>query len=77
MPSGSNFPGLATGAPEEPRFAMETLLKGKNHNHESGFIREGELISKLHALLHSPLGDCVTRVVDELYGLLPQVGSSS
>src|SRR5262249_5235476 len=77
MPSGSNFSALPAGTPEEPRFAVETLLKGKSHNHEAVFIREGELISKLHALLHSPLGDCITRVVDELYALLPQEGSSS
>jgi transcriptional regulator with XRE-family HTH domain len=77
LPSGSTFPGLSTSVPEEPRFTVDPLIKGRTHSHEAAFLREGELISKLHTLLHSPLGECITRIVDELHGLLPQIGSSS
>jgi transcriptional regulator with XRE-family HTH domain len=77
LPPGSRFPGIAAADPEEPRFAMDHLLKGKVQNHEAIFLREGELMAKLHDLLHSPLGESVTRVVDELHGLLPRVRPSS
>ncbi len=40
---------------------------------EAPFVREGELMSKLHDLLHSPLGDCITSVVDDMHRLLCQV----
>lgn len=39
---------------------------------ETPFAREGELMSKLHDLLHSPFGDCITSVVDDLHRLLCQ-----
>jgi hypothetical protein len=34
-------------------------------------------MSKLHDLLHSPLGDGVTRIVDELHDMLPRTRASS
>lgn len=39
---------------------------------ESVLHREGELMSKLHDLLHSPVGSAVARVLDELHGLMPR-----
>lgn len=41
-------------------------------SHESVLHREGELMSKLHDLLHSPVGTSVARVIDELHGLMPR-----
>ncbi|WP_337176885.1 helix-turn-helix domain-containing protein [Paludisphaera sp.] len=41
-------------------------------SHESVLHREGELMSKLHDLLHSPVGSAVARVLDELHGLMPR-----
>lgn len=35
--------------------------------------RERELMSKLHALLNSPLGESVARIVEESYRLLPRM----
>lgn len=40
--------------------------------HESVLHREGELMSKLHDLLHSPVGAAVARVLDELHALTPR-----
>ena len=77
MPPSSAFPGLSTSIPEDPRFAVDPPMKVRAHSHEAAFHREGELITKLHTLIHSPLGECITRIVDELHGLLPQIGSSS
>jgi hypothetical protein len=34
-------------------------------------------MSKLHELLHSPLGGCVTGIVDELHGLLGRSRATS
>ena len=33
-------------------------------------MREGELMSKLHDLLHSPLGTGIARIVDELHAVV-------
>ncbi|WP_240911364.1 helix-turn-helix domain-containing protein [Paludisphaera soli] len=38
--------------------------------HESALLREGELMSKLHDLLHSGVGASVARILDELHGLV-------
>lgn len=40
--------------------------------HENVLHREGELMSKLHDLLHSPVGAAVARVLDELHGMVPR-----
>ena len=44
---------------------------------ETPFAREGELMSKLHDLLHSPFGDCITSIVDDLHHVLTQVARAS
>src|SRR5262249_54322475 len=72
LPGAANFQGLSAAGSEEPRFAMDALLKSNPSSSESPFVREGELMAKLHDLLHSPFGDCVTRIIDELHGLLPR-----
>jgi transcriptional regulator with XRE-family HTH domain len=70
MPSGTSFTELSDE--KESRFAVEAPLTSKSNGHESIFLREGELMSKLHDLIHSPLGDGVARIVDELHVLLPR-----
>lgn len=40
--------------------------------YEAVLHREGELMSKLHDLLHSPVGAAVAKVLDELHGLVPR-----
>jgi transcriptional regulator with XRE-family HTH domain len=35
-------------------------------------MREGELMSKLHDLLHSPMGSGIARIIDELHQMAPK-----
>jgi transcriptional regulator with XRE-family HTH domain len=70
LPATTNYPTLSSVGSEDSRFARENHVKAKPHNYEAPFMREGELMSKLHDLLHSPLGGCITGIVDELHGLL-------
>jgi transcriptional regulator with XRE-family HTH domain len=69
MPGGANFKGIVAG--EEARFAVEAPPI-KSNGHDSVYVREGELMSKLHDLIHSPIGDGVARIVEELHLLLPR-----
>src|SRR5262249_10320497 len=61
---------------EESRFAVEADHPAHSNGHESIYLREGELMSKLHDLLHSPIGEGVVRIMEELHGLLPRSRSS-
>lgn len=73
LPAAANFAGLPAATAEEARFSVEALPKGKTPGPDSAFIREGELMAKLHDLIHSPMGECITRVVDDLHGLLARI----
>jgi transcriptional regulator with XRE-family HTH domain len=77
LPNGSNFPTLSSVGTDDARFGRDTHAKTRPHNYEAPFVREGELMSKLHDLLHSPLGGCITGIVDELHGLLGRNRASS
>jgi transcriptional regulator with XRE-family HTH domain len=66
--AGVDFKGL-NGA-DEARFAVETALASRANGHEAIYLREGELISKLHDLIHSPIGEAVVRIIDELHRVL-------
>lgn len=59
----------------DSRFGVEKNGKSVS-GIDSTFIREGELISKLHDLLHSPLGGGLSRVIDDLHALLNRGRSS-
>jgi hypothetical protein len=76
FPGTSSHHGLAPGGLDESRFALDGLIKSSPGNHDSPYLREGELIAKLHDLLHSPLCECVTHVVEQLHGLLPRSRTS-
>ncbi len=65
MSSAADFKGI--GPLDESRFAVESSLAGRTNGHESVYLREGELISKLHDLIHSPIGEGVVRIIDELH----------
>jgi transcriptional regulator with XRE-family HTH domain len=64
-------PGPAVG--DEARPATESIGKARPIAPETTFAREGEMMSKLHDLLHSPFGDCITGIVDDLHRVLCQV----
>lgn len=57
---------------EDSRFSMEKGARGLSNSFDSVFHREGELMAKLHDLLHSQLGDGVARIVEELHATLPR-----
>jgi transcriptional regulator with XRE-family HTH domain len=71
--AGAVYGGLGSTGGDEPRIAAESIAKPRPLASESSYAREGELMSKLHDLLHSPFGDCVTGVVDDLHRILCQV----
>jgi transcriptional regulator with XRE-family HTH domain len=71
---GARPASIATA--QEARFAVETDIPSRNNGHEVMYLREGELMSKLHDLLHSPIGNGVVRILEELHGLLPRTRSS-
>jgi transcriptional regulator with XRE-family HTH domain len=70
------FTGVAPGLVEESHFAAEPYVKPRAVANDTPFAREGELMSKLHDLLHSPFGECITSVVDDLHQILSQVRSA-
>jgi hypothetical protein len=76
LPSVSNFKSLSGVTNDESRFVIEPPTQTKLSGHESVFVREGELMSKLHDLLHSPVGDGVACILEELHTLLPRSRSS-
>jgi transcriptional regulator with XRE-family HTH domain len=55
---------------EEPRFSVEAQRKSTTMGFDSLLLREGELMSKLHEVLRSPLGAGVARLVDELHQMI-------
>jgi transcriptional regulator with XRE-family HTH domain len=76
MPGTANFRGHSSPSGDESRFAVESAVPAKAHNHDVLYLREGELMSKLHDLIHSPLGDGVARLVEGLHSLLMRARSS-
>ncbi len=69
LSGGTSFKAVATD--DESRFAVEPP-PAKSNGQDSIYLREGELMSKLHDLIHSPIGDGVVRIVEELHLLLPR-----
>jgi transcriptional regulator with XRE-family HTH domain len=76
LPPVTNFKSLSGVGNDDSRFAIEPPVQTKTNGHESIFLREGELMSKLHDLLHSPVGDGVACILEELHMLLPRSRSS-
>lgn len=76
LPGMSNFKSLSGIGNDDSRFVVEPPAQPKMNGHESVFVREGELMSKLHDLLHSPVGDGVASILDELHTMLPRSRSS-
>jgi transcriptional regulator with XRE-family HTH domain len=61
---------------QESRFSVEADIPVRSNGHEAMYLREGELMSKLHDLLHSSMGNGVVRILEELHGMLPRSRSS-
>jgi transcriptional regulator with XRE-family HTH domain len=73
----NSFVGIAPNMVDDPRHAMDAGVKARALGPETPFAREGELMSKLHDLLHSPFGECVTSLVDDLHQVLTQVSTAN
>lgn len=65
------------GEEREPVRSIEPVARTPVTIHEGVLMREGELMSKLHDLLHSPVGAGVARILDDLHGLIPRQRHSS
>jgi len=76
LPNGAGIKPVTLAMADESRFAVESDSLAKSNGHDAIFMREGELMSKLHDLLHSPIGNGVVRILEELHGLLPRARSS-
>jgi transcriptional regulator with XRE-family HTH domain len=66
----SPYPTLSESRTEEPRFSVEPQRKSAPMSFDSLLLREGELMSKLHEILRSPLGAGAARIVDELHQMV-------
>ncbi len=76
IPNGTGVKAVSIASVEERRFTVDAEIAIKSNGHDSIFLREGELMSKLHDLIHSPIGDGVARILEELHGILPRSRSS-
>jgi transcriptional regulator with XRE-family HTH domain len=69
----ANYGRLSATVVDDSRMTAESLAKPRTLGPDAPFAREGELMSKLHDLLHSQFGDCITGIVDDLHRILCQV----
>jgi transcriptional regulator with XRE-family HTH domain len=77
LPGASGVRSSAMATIQESRFSVDADIPARSNGHEAMYLREGELMSKLHDLLHSPIGNGVVRILEELHGLLPRTRSSN
>jgi transcriptional regulator with XRE-family HTH domain len=77
LANGTGVRPASIATAEESRFAVEPEIAAKANGHEAMYLREGELMSKLHDLLHSPIGNSVVRILEELHVMLPRSRSSN
>jgi transcriptional regulator with XRE-family HTH domain len=73
VPGSAQLKTLATPVGEETRFSIELAPPIRTNGQEAIYLREGDLMSKLHDLLHSSLGEGVARIVEEMHMMLPRV----
>ena len=76
IPGNASFKGHSASDEEDSRFAVHTAMHPKTSSHDAIYLREGELMAKLHDLIHSSMGDGVARLIEELHSLLPRTRSS-
>ena len=76
LPNGGALKSLSMPTAEESRFAVEPELPTSLNGHDAIYLREGELVSKLHDLLRSPIGAGVVRILEDLHRMLPRARSS-
>jgi transcriptional regulator with XRE-family HTH domain len=57
---------------DDARFTGDRERRAPAIVFEGLLMREGELMSKLHDLLHSPMGSGIARIIDELHQMAPK-----
>lgn len=71
------FRALGSFPADDLRFKVESPVPAaKSNGHDALYFREGELMSKLHDLLHSSIGEGVARIIDDLHAVLPRLRPS-
>ncbi len=71
--SHQGVPGHSTTVEDsrnEERHGVEPQRRGGPASLDNLLMREGELMSKLHDLLHSPMGSGIARIVDDLHVMI-------
>jgi transcriptional regulator with XRE-family HTH domain len=77
VPGTSNFKSHSTGDENGgSRLAVHAALHSRTNSHDALYLREGALMAKLHDLIHSPMGDGVAVLVEELHALILRSRSS-
>lgn len=66
-------PTAAVAIVETARGPVDPSARARANPGDRSFAREGELIAKLHDLIHSPFGDCIASIVDDLHQVLNHV----
>jgi len=69
-PGPAGVRGMMDDYREAARLQAEAVARTPISSQESVLLREGELMSKLHDLLHSGVGASVAKILDELHGLV-------
>jgi transcriptional regulator with XRE-family HTH domain len=76
LPAVGALRTTSTNGSDDKRFKLESSTPAKTNGLDSIFVREGELMAKLHDLLHSSMGDGVTRILEEMHALIPRSRSN-
>jgi transcriptional regulator with XRE-family HTH domain len=72
LPTNGNFKPQAASDSDETRFTLNNSLHHRLNNNDALYLREGELMAKLHDLIHSPMGDGVAVLIEELHAMIPR-----
>jgi transcriptional regulator with XRE-family HTH domain len=62
---------------DDTRFATDRERRAPALLIDGVLMRQGELMSKLHDLLHSPMGSGIARIIDELHQMSPKSNNLS
>jgi len=68
----AQFAHMEDDRSDEARFAGDRERRTPALVFDGLVMREGELMSKLHDLLHSPMGSGIAQIIDELHQIAPK-----
>lgn len=76
IPGNGSYKPHASSEENGTRLGVHTALHSRTASHDALYLREGELMAKLHDLVHSPMGDGVAVLIEALHALIPRSRSS-